>query len=163
MKSTLRPGYRAVSALAAVLSALMALTVAAQGSGDSSRCCFSNWRYSGTCVVRPAAGQSCSDVLGDLNNPMSASSHCAGAAGGTNIRGGWAPVACDQRSSAGGTPTPGDASAVVPSSPSVSVTPDQTAPKMGRVPSRQPTFVTPVDPSSAPAVTGPSVITLGGP
>jgi hypothetical protein len=56
-----------------------------------ARCCFTNPRYSGTCEVQPAKDESCAQILGYLNNPMSqGKSYC----GSTTIRGGWQSVAC---------------------------------------------------------------------
>jgi hypothetical protein len=55
-------------------------------------CCFTNPRFSGTCKVVPGEGESCSSILGYLNNPNSSGkAYC----GGTTIRGGWTQVTCE--------------------------------------------------------------------
>jgi hypothetical protein len=58
------------------------------------KCCFTNSRYTGTCEVQPATDETCSSILGYLNNPMSqGKSYC----GSTTIRGGWQSVACEAK------------------------------------------------------------------
>ena len=58
------------------------------------KCCFTNPRYAGTCVVQPAKDESCGQILAYLNNPMSqGKSYC----GNTTIRGGWQSVACEAK------------------------------------------------------------------
>jgi len=58
----------------------------------ADRCCFTNPRYSGVCEVAPGEGESCSSILGYLNNPNSSGkAYC----GGTAVRGGWSLVACE--------------------------------------------------------------------
>ena len=57
------------------------------------RCCFTNARYTGVCVVTPAEDETCSSILAYLNNPNSVGKpYC----GGTTIRGGWAQVECKE-------------------------------------------------------------------
>ena len=68
-----------------------AVLAASSAHAETRLCCFNNWRYSGTCVVQVSGNQVCGDVLGVLNNPMSATTtYC----GGTQLRGGWAAVEC---------------------------------------------------------------------
>jgi hypothetical protein len=55
------------------------------------KCCFSNPRYSGTCEVAPAKGETCATVLAYLNNPNSlGKTYCEN----TTIRGGWQSASC---------------------------------------------------------------------
>ena len=55
-------------------------------------CCFENPRFSGTCQVTPGENESCSSILGYLNNPNSVGkTYC----GNTKVRGGWTQVSCD--------------------------------------------------------------------
>ena len=62
----------------------------AQKPPQTAPCCFNNPRYSGTCVVEPAA-ETCASVLAYLNNPQAAGkTYC----GNTTIRGGWKAVRC---------------------------------------------------------------------
>lgn len=57
------------------------------------KCCFTNPRYTGVCVVSPAEDETCSGILAYLNNPNSVGKpYC----GGTSIRGGWAQVECKE-------------------------------------------------------------------
>ena len=59
-------------------------------------CCFENPRYSGTCQVTPGEDETCSSILGYLNNPNSVGkSYC----GNTKVRGGWTQVSCDKPAS----------------------------------------------------------------
>ncbi len=139
---------------------------ASGAQAETKLCCFNNWRYSGTCVAQIGENQVCGDVLGVLNNPMSAAtSYC----GGTQLRGGWAAVECGSggaSGTSGGTlsqpdyVTPTKPSYAAPSSKPGAISPDQTSQPRTGVESRAPSFVTPVDPQTAPAATGPSVITL---
>jgi hypothetical protein len=65
---------------------------------SSDECCFTNQRFTGVCRVVPGEGESCSSILGYLNNPNSVGkSYC----GNTKIRGGWQQVSCDQGASTG--------------------------------------------------------------
>ena len=55
------------------------------------KCCFTNPRFTGVCVVTPAGDETCSSILAYLNNPNSVGKpYC----GGTTVRGGWAQVEC---------------------------------------------------------------------
>lgn len=55
-------------------------------------CCFENPRYTGVCTVTPDEDETCSSILGYLNNQASVGkSYC----GNTTIRGGWASTDCD--------------------------------------------------------------------
>ena len=158
-------GNAFVSSVAAAALAL-ALFSASTARAETKLCCYNNWRYSGTCVVQIAGNQVCGDVLGALNNPMSATTtYC----GGTQLRGGWAVVECGgggASGTSGGTlsqpdyVTPTEPSYTAPSTKPRSVSPDQTTRPATGLESRPPSFVTPVDPQTAPAATGPSVITL---
>jgi hypothetical protein len=146
------------------LALASAVLAAASAQAQTKMCCFNNWRYSGTCIVQIGTDQVCGDVLGVLNNPMSAAtSYC----GGPQLRGGWAVGGCggtsDTSSGALSQPqyaTPTQPSYTAPTSKPRSVAPDQTSRPRTGVESRSPSFVTPVDPQTAPAATGPSVITL---
>ncbi len=63
-------------------------------------CCFENPRYSGTCEVTPAPEETCSDILGYLNNPNSVGkTYC----GNTKVRGGWSQVSCEGSASTAAT------------------------------------------------------------
>jgi hypothetical protein len=54
-------------------------------------CCYANPQYAGLCIVQPAKGETCSSILGFLNDPRSqGKSYC----GHTTIRGGWKRVEC---------------------------------------------------------------------
>jgi hypothetical protein len=68
----------------------------ALSSGDTptAPCCFENPRYSGTCEVEPAEGETCASILEYLNNPMAqGKSYC----GGTDVRQGWTEVSCKEK------------------------------------------------------------------
>ena len=87
---------RIIAAIACILC-LGALTAAA-GAKDASTaigqapCCFENPRFSGTCEVTPGEDESCSSILGYLNNPNSVGkTYC----GNTKVRGGWTQVSCE--------------------------------------------------------------------
>jgi len=67
-----------------------------QSVAQQEPCCFENPRYSGTCQVTPGEGESCSSILGYLNNPNSVGkSYC----GNTKVRGGWSQVSCEKPAS----------------------------------------------------------------
>lgn len=156
-------GNAHVSSILAIVLA-SAFLQASSAQAQTRLCCYANWRYAGTCIVQVGDNQVCGDVLGELNNPMSAAtSYC----GGTQLRGGWAAVACGSASETSrGTltqpeyVTPSQPSYTAPSSKTKPVSPDQTHRPRAGAESRSPSFVTPVDPQTAPAATGPSVITL---
>ncbi len=64
----------------------------AANAAGADPCCFTNPRYTGVCQVTPGEGESCSSILGYLNNPNSVGkSYC----GGTTVRGGWSQVTCE--------------------------------------------------------------------
>jgi hypothetical protein len=55
------------------------------------KCCFTNPRYTGTCEVTLAKGETCGTVLAYLNNPNSlGKSYCEN----TAVRGGWQSASC---------------------------------------------------------------------
>ena len=89
---------RAVLLLAMVVGIGLVATswLAAANQASSAvdeRCCFTNPRYTGVCVVTPAEDETCSSILAYLNNPNSVGKpYC----GGTTIRGGWAQVECKE-------------------------------------------------------------------
>jgi hypothetical protein len=155
-----------VFALAMVAVGLFASTAQAQ----TTLCCFNNWRYSGTCIVQVAPDQKCGDVLGVLNNPMSATTtYC----GGTQVRGGWSTVNCGGGGGSGGTSgssggtitqpnyvRPVEPSYATGSGQPQTVKPEETSSKQDRVHTTQPSFVQPVKPTLAPTATGPSVLSL---
>lgn len=61
-------------------------------------CCFTNFRYSGTCQVLPRQGQYCQNILSYLNNFSSTGeSYCST----TTIRGGWTDIDCASGAAAG--------------------------------------------------------------
>jgi hypothetical protein len=56
-----------------------------------SNCCFTNPAYGGICVVSPQKDETCATILAYLNDPQSqGKTYCHN----TNLRGGWAQVAC---------------------------------------------------------------------
>lgn len=79
----------------AVVASLAVATSQTSVSTDAvaaEKCCFTNPRYSGVCEVTPGEGETCSSILGYLNNPNSSGkAYC----GGTAVRGGWSQVACE--------------------------------------------------------------------
>jgi ketosteroid isomerase-like protein len=91
---------RAIATIAAILpvAGLLFLTPAAAPAQDvilspvpKQPCCFTNFRFSGTCRVMPRQGQHCENVLAYLNNFNSAGeAYCSS----TYIRGGWTSVDC---------------------------------------------------------------------
>lgn len=61
-------------------------------------CCFTNFRFAGTCRVMPRQGQYCENILSYLNNFSSAGeAYC----NSTTIRGGWTLVECASGAAAG--------------------------------------------------------------
>ena len=59
---------------------------------QSESCCFTNPRFTGVCQVTPGSDESCSNILGYLNNPNSVGrAYC----GNTKVRGGWAQTDCE--------------------------------------------------------------------
>jgi hypothetical protein len=79
----------------AIVASLAVATSEVAVSTDAvaaEKCCFTNPRYSGVCEVTPGEGETCSSILGYLNNPNSSGkAYC----GGTAVRGGWSQVACE--------------------------------------------------------------------
>ncbi len=70
-----------------------AVVIASGGAAAVERCCSTNPRFSGLCSATLAEGETCSSVLGYLNNPNSTGkAYC----GGTPVRGGWQKVTCEQ-------------------------------------------------------------------
>lgn len=64
---------------------------ASSTSSQAQRCCFTNPRFAGTCQVQPGRDETCSSILGYLNNPLSVGrTYC----GSTSIRGGWRQAEC---------------------------------------------------------------------
>ena len=89
------PG-RIIAAIACILClgalAAVAGTADASTSIGQAPCCFENPRFSGTCEVTPGEDESCSSILGYLNNPNSVGKmYC----GNTKVRGGWTQVSCE--------------------------------------------------------------------
>ena len=87
---------RIVTAIACILC--LGAPAAVAGTEDASTavgqapCCFENPRFSGTCEVTPGEDESCSSILGYLNNPNSVGkTYC----GNTKVRGGWTAVSCE--------------------------------------------------------------------
>jgi hypothetical protein len=147
--------------LPAVLLALWACCVPADADAGTKLCCFNNWRFSGSCVVQIGDGESCGDVLGVLDNMMSAPGYC----GGTTIRGGWATVECGSTVSDGSPQPPAAIEPVQPSSTAPASSPrryvpDEQPSTSPSIESQSPTFITPVDPATAVEAKGPSLITL---
>jgi hypothetical protein len=94
MKRTIR----VVLLLAVVAVVGFAATSLLAGANRASttadeKCCFTNPRHTGVCVVTPAEDETCSSILGYLNNPNSVGKpYC----GGTTVRGGWTQVECKE-------------------------------------------------------------------
>lgn len=87
---------------ALLLAAMAAVSLAApsQAAEGAQPCCFNNPRYTGTCEVTPAEGETCGAILAYLNNPSAVGKpYC----GSTNVRGGWQQVACPSASRADAT------------------------------------------------------------
>jgi hypothetical protein len=148
--------------LSAALVALCASLVPAVADAETKLCCFNNWRFAGSCVEQIEMNESCGDILGVLNNPMSAAHRFCG---GSTIRGGWAGVDCGSRANAGTAQQPSELEPVQPSSPAPArsprtYTPSQSASTPPAVGAQGPTFITPVDPATTAEARGPSIITL---
>jgi ketosteroid isomerase-like protein len=126
--------------IALVLSILAPPTASAQdvilSPVPKEPCCFNNFRFGGTCQVKPRQGQYCENILSYLNNFNSmGESYCMT----TNIRGGWTQVDCASGASSGEiaytTPqtidrprTPDKTNVVVPSEANI-VTPQENVPR----------------------------------
>ena len=77
--------------LAWLLFGEAAAPAAAQQKKPKPPCCFNHPQFAGTCSVEPSASETCSSVLGYLNNPnATGKSYC----NSTTIRGGWKSVGC---------------------------------------------------------------------
>jgi hypothetical protein len=144
-----------------VLIALFVGCIPAAADADTKLCCFNNWRFSGSCVVQIGERETCGDVLGVLNNMMSAPGYC----GGTTIRGGWATVECGSKPTEGSPRPPTKLEPVQPSSTATASSPRRYVPEEQPSTSpglrtQSPTFITPVDPASTVEAKGPSLITL---
>jgi hypothetical protein len=65
-------------------------------SEDSDEvCCLENQAYEGTCTVEPEGDETCESILRYLNSPMTeGKDYCEG----TNARGGWVQVECQDDS-----------------------------------------------------------------
>jgi hypothetical protein len=62
-------------------------------AGDGDKCCFTNPRFTGVCVVTPGPEETCATILAYLNDQTSTGrTYC----GNTTVRGGWAQVSCEQ-------------------------------------------------------------------
>ena len=163
------PSKTIVTSIFAV-ALVSAVLLASGAQANTNLCCFNNWRYSGTCIAQIGPDQKCGDVLGVLNNPMSvATTYC----GGTQVRGGWSTVNCGGGGTSGGSSSTGggtfnQSEYVKPVEPSYTervqeprtVMPEQTTPSGGAVQSVQPSFVAPVQPTTAADAKGPSVLSL---
>ena len=95
----LEPGILTVMGAFLILVGLAAMVSGDEngvGSEARDRCCFTNSRYAGVCVVQPGEGETCGSILDYLNNPASSGkSYC----GFTDIRGGWEEVSCEEEES----------------------------------------------------------------
>ena len=126
--------------------------------GSATKCCLTNFRYTGACEATPGPGESCRDVLAYLNNLSSAGrQYC----GNTIIRGGWTLVPCD---GAGGgvSASPGTVTAREPGTAGVTGTMQPVSPVE---PSSAPsgvrgTFIAPVDAGAAVSASEPGLINL---
>lgn len=161
---------RTSKSIVITVAVILAVFLTSSAWAQTTLCCFNNWRYSGTCIVQIAPDQQCGDVLGVLNNPMSTTTtYC----GSTQIRGGWTAINCgggggtgSSSSSGGGTitqpeyTTPVEPSYTGTAQQPKSVTPEETTSMQDPAQAVQPTFVQPVQPTTAPEAKGPSVITL---
>jgi hypothetical protein len=144
--------------------AVLAMAVSSVAQGQQKRCCFNNWRYSGTCVVTIGDDQACGDILAALNNPLDVSTYCSGGGlgrGATNIRGGWIQEPCDGQPTGPAAASPNFITPLSPSSmgaattPGTAVQPRQTvaAPEattpdtLGSHTASQPTTLKPQQPS----------------
>jgi hypothetical protein len=80
-----------VFALVAAAGGLGAAPATPAAAAETARCCYTNHRYAGVCVVEPAEGETCASILAYLNNPQSqGKAYC----GNTTIRGSWKQAKC---------------------------------------------------------------------
>lgn len=90
------PAVNAWLARAVTLAALLLFgtgggAAAPQVKRPKPPCCFNHPRYTGSCMVEPAAEETCASILAYLNNPKGAGkSYC----NNTTVRGGWKAVRC---------------------------------------------------------------------
>jgi hypothetical protein len=96
----MRTGWSSLARQLAAMAALALLAGTAQAGEGAKACCFNNPRYTGTCEVTPAEGETCAAILAYLNNPSAVGKQYCG---NTNIRGGWQQVACQAASRADAT------------------------------------------------------------
>ena len=126
--------------------------------GSATKCCLTNFRYTGACEATPGPGESCRDVLGYLNNLSSGGrQYC----GNTIIRGGWTLVPCD---GAGGGVWASPTSVTAREPDSAGVT-DTMRPVQSVEPGSAPTaggatFIAPVEPGAATGAAEPGLINL---
>lgn len=94
MTRTMRVVLLCVAVIGAGIAATSLLADATQASTTAEKkCCFTNPRFTGVCVVTPTEDETCSGILAYLNNPNSVGKpYC----GGTTVRGGWAQVECKE-------------------------------------------------------------------
>jgi len=92
--------YRVVIVLGLLVGVVLAgSAIYAGGAAETTagaagdRCCFTNPRFTGVCAVTLSEEETCSDVLGYLNNPNSVGKNYCG---NTKVRGGWAQVECEE-------------------------------------------------------------------
>ena len=80
------------SAFIALVVIALALATATRSSTEEKRkCCFTNPAYTGVCEVEPSKDETCASILAYLNQAGSVGkSYCFN----TDVRGGWAEVAC---------------------------------------------------------------------
>jgi len=96
-----------IASLAALITVATGLVIAPQpviaqdvilSPVPKDPCCFSNFRFAGTCRVMPRQGQYCENVQSYLNNFNSAGeAYC----NSTYIRGGWTLIDCASGATAG--------------------------------------------------------------
>jgi hypothetical protein len=97
MKSTHGIAGICTIALVLVCGTALAADESATSTTLEESCCFENPRFSGTCKVTPGPDESCSSILGYLNNPNSVGkAYC----GNTKVRGGWTQVSCEKATAA---------------------------------------------------------------
>jgi hypothetical protein len=86
------------SLLLIALAAPLASPATDDGASDDERCCFTNQRYSGVCVVEPVEDETRDSILAYLNDRMSPGKrYCQS----TPIRGGGEEVECPPEESEG--------------------------------------------------------------
>ncbi len=84
--------FLGIGSVAAVEMAALPAPELMTTATQSEPCCFTNPRFTGICQVTPGSDESCSSILGYLNNPNSVGrAYC----GNTKVRGGWAQTDCE--------------------------------------------------------------------